>query len=113
LADLEVKSKGLKDKICSKQAMEIKLISKGKTKIQVEIVGEDHTFCNSLRKELWNDKDVKVAGYNIEHPLVSSPVITIETTKKDPKKVLEAAIKRLKTRNAELKKSVSSISKKL
>lgn len=93
--------------------MEIKVIEKEKNKLKIEIIGEDHTFCNSLRKELWNDDDVKVAGYNIEHPLVSHPVLTLETEKKDPKKVLEAAIKRLKTRNEKIKDAVKPILKKL
>ena len=93
--------------------MKIKVIKKEKNKLELEIVGEDHTFCNTLRKELWNDKDVKIAGYNIEHPLISNPVLTIETEKKDPKKVLEAAIKRLKDRNTKIKTAVKSISKKL
>ena len=93
--------------------MEIKVIEKKKNKLKLEIIGEDHTFCNSIRKELWNDKDVKVAGYNIEHPLVSNPVLTLETDKKDPRKVLEATIKRLKSKNAQIKKSMTSISKKL
>lgn len=93
--------------------MEIKVIEKKKNKLKLEIIGEDHTFCNSIRKELWNDKDVKVAGYNIEHTLVSNPVLTLETDKKDPRKVLEATIKRLKSKNAQIKKSMTSISKKL
>ncbi len=81
--------------------------------MKIEIIGETHTFCNALRKELWNDKDVQVAGYNIEHPLVSNPVLTLETEKKDPKKVLEAAVKRLKKRNAKIKDSIKPVSKKL
>ena len=93
--------------------MEIKVIEKEKNKLKLEIIGEDHTFCNALRKELWNDKDVQVAGYNIEHPLVSNPVLTLETEKKDPKKVLESAIKRLKNRNVKLKESIKLVSKKL
>ncbi|MBU4502483.1 MAG: DNA-directed RNA polymerase subunit L [Nanoarchaeota archaeon] len=93
--------------------MEIKVLEKKKNKLKLEIIGEDHTFCNTLRKELWNDKDVKVAGYNIEHPLVSNPVLTLETDKKDPKKVLEATIKRIKDSNAKIKKELTSVSKKL
>lgn len=93
--------------------MKLKVIEKSKNKLKLEITGEDHTFCNALRKELWNDKDVKVAGYNIEHPLVTNPVIIIETSGKDPKKAIEAALKRLKARNAELKTKLQAISKKL
>lgn len=91
--------------------MNIKVIEKEKNKLKLEIIGEDHTFCNALRKELWNDKDVTVAGYNIEHPLVSNPVLTLETEKKDPKKVLESAIRRLKNKNVKIKEAVKAVSK--
>lgn len=93
--------------------MKINVIEQEKNKIRIEIIGETHTFCNVLRKELWNDDDVKVAGYNIEHPLVANPVLTLETDKKDPKKVLEAAIKRLRDKNEKIREAVKSVSKKL
>lgn len=92
--------------------MKINVLEQEKNKLSIEIIGEDHTFCNSIRKELWNDKDVEIAGYSIEHPLVSSPVLTIETEKKDPKKVLESAVKRLKDRNSDLKEAFKTVSKK-
>lgn len=112
MEDLE-KTKGLKNETGNELAMEIKVLKKEKNKIELEIIGENHTFCNTLRKELWNDKDIQVAGYNIEHPLISNPVLTLETEKKDPKKVLEAAIKRLKERNVEIRTAVKTVSKKL
>jgi len=108
---VEGESKGLKNKISTRLAMKLKVLKKGKNKLKIEIIGEGHTFCNSLRKELWNDKDVTVAGYNIEHPLVSNPVLTLETGKKDPKKVLEAAIKRLKNKNAKIREAVKASKK--
>jgi DNA-directed RNA polymerase subunit L len=93
--------------------MKLNVIEQEKNKIRIEIIGETHTFCNALRKELWNDDDVKIAGYNIEHPLVANPVLTLETDKKDTKKVLEAAIKRLRDRNEKIREAVKSVSKKL
>ncbi len=93
--------------------MKLNVIEQEKNKIRIEIIGETHTFCNTLRKELWNDDDVKIAGYNIEHPLVANPVLTLETDKKDTKKVLEAAIKRLRDRNEKIREAVKSVSKKL
>ncbi|MBW3015031.1 DNA-directed RNA polymerase subunit L [Candidatus Woesearchaeota archaeon] len=77
--------------------MELKVIEEGKNRLIVEIQGEDHTFCNALKKELWNDSHVKAAGYNISHPLVGEPRIIVETDGKvDPKKALAEAAKRLK-----------------
>ena len=76
--------------------MEIKVLEQKKNKLIIELKGETHSFCNALKKELWNDKHIKAAGYNIEHPLVGVPQIIIETDGKDPKKALIDAAGRLK-----------------
>lgn len=59
--------------------MELNFLVDEKTKLRVEIKGEGHTLCNPLSNELWEDDHVKAAGYHIEHALVSSPVMIIET----------------------------------
>ncbi len=82
--------------------MELKILEESKGTLKVEILGEDHTLANSIRKELWSDNHVKIAGYDIEHPLVGGPVLIVETDgKEEPKKALIAAAERLKKRNAE------------
>lgn len=83
--------------------MELKIISKEKNSLKLEVMGEDHTLCNALRKELWNDKNIDVSGYHVEHSLISSPVLVIETKKKSPVKALESAADRLIKQNNELK----------
>ncbi|MBI2670952.1 DNA-directed RNA polymerase subunit L [Candidatus Woesearchaeota archaeon] len=83
--------------------MEIKPIEQSKDRLKIEIIGEDHTLSNAIRKELWLDSHVKVAGYNIEHSLVSNPVMLIETDgSENPKKSLQIAIDNLRKRNKEL-----------
>ncbi len=85
--------------------MEIKVIEDKKNKFVFEIDGVGHTFCNILKKELWNDKSVKIATYNIMHPLVSKPKMIIETDgSKNPRKALDDAVKRLKKTNEKFKK---------
>ena len=59
--------------------MELKVIEQKKNSLIVEVAGEDHTFCNVLKKELWNDEHVKVASYSIKHPLVSQLQVIVET----------------------------------
>ncbi len=81
--------------------MEINILEQEANRLKVEIVGEGHTFCNALRKELWNDKSVKIAGYTIGHSLMPRPVLTIEAA--DAKKSLSEAVKRLKKQNKELR----------
>ncbi|MBN2423307.1 DNA-directed RNA polymerase subunit L [Candidatus Woesearchaeota archaeon] len=87
--------------------MDINVIEDKKRRFVFELKGEDHTFCNILREELWNDKSVKVAAYNISHPLIGIPKFIVETdSKKSPKKALKDAVARLKKKNNDLEKEV-------
>ena len=79
--------------------MEINVLEKKKNKLVFEIKGESHGFCNALKDSLWNDKDVHVVGYNIEHPQVGIPKFILETKGKEPSAVLAKGIKRLKKEN--------------
>ncbi|MBC8494604.1 DNA-directed RNA polymerase subunit L [archaeon] len=81
--------------------MELEFVENTKYKIIVNINGSSHTFANVLKKELWNDKDVKVAAYNVEHPLIGIPKLIVETYngKKDAKKAVLEAVERLKKEN--------------
>lgn len=89
--------------------MEINILEQDKNKLKLEIKGEGHTLCNVLRKELSNDKDVKVVGYNIPHSLVGTPILILETEKESPKKALLSAIKRLNKISADLKNKFQKI----
>jgi DNA-directed RNA polymerase subunit L len=80
--------------------MELKILSSEKDSLKIELMGEDHTLANALRTQLWKDSGVKLTGYNIEHPLVSNPILVVEGT--DPKKMLMNAVAELKKNNLEL-----------
>lgn len=80
--------------------MELKILSLEKDSLKIELIGEDHTLANALRNQLWRDSGVKLVGYNIEHPLVSNPILTVEGN--DPKKMLLNAVTELKKSNSEL-----------
>jgi len=80
--------------------MEIKVLEHNKKRIVFELIGADHTFCNSLKKELWNDDSVRAAAYNIAHPLIGIPKFIVETNgQKEADAVLKAAVNRLKKLN--------------
>lgn len=79
--------------------MEINVLEKKKSKLTFEIKGESHGLCNALKDTLWNNKDVKVVGYNIEHPQIGIPKFIIETSGKDPVKVLTEGVKALTKEN--------------
>lgn len=88
--------------------MKIKVIEDKKNKLVLEIHGETHTLFNALKKELWNDEHTKAAGYHIDHPLIGIPRFTIETDgKEEPKKVLLAAVDRLKKTTDKFKEAFS------
>lgn len=81
--------------------MEIKVLEAEKTRLKFELVGKTHTLANVLSKELWNDSDVAVAGYTLEHPMTTNATMIVETHKGDAKKALLSAIGRLKKQNKE------------
>ena len=75
--------------------MDIRILEQDKHRLKFELLGEEHTFCNALRKELWQGKPLDIAGYTIKHSLVSDPLFTVESEKEDPKKLLIEAVERL------------------
>ena len=89
--------------------MAIRVLAHEKTKLTVELVGEMHTLPHLLSKTLWEDKEVTVSGYHVRHPQVGHAVLFVETTKKDPKKVLLETIGTLKKRSAEFKSRFKKI----
>ena len=85
--------------------MEIKILDDKKNKLVVEVNGADHTLCNSIKQELYNDKHVKIATYSIRHPQISVPQMIVETDGEvSPKNALINAVQRLHKINEKFKK---------
>jgi len=82
--------------------MEVKVVQKTKNELKIEIVGEDHTFCNLLQNVLLQDKNVEIAGYDQPHPLIRSSIVYVRT-KRDvsPEKTMQSALKSIKDLNKE------------
>ena len=86
--------------------MEIKILDDKKNKLMVEIKGVDHTLCNAIKREMWNDNQVKVATYSINHPQIGVPKMIVETDGKvSPRNALLSAVQRLQKNNAKFKKN--------
>ena len=82
--------------------MEVDVIESSKNKLVIDVKGEGHALCSTLKKELWQDKNVSVSGYFIEHPQVGIPRMSIETKGNEtPQKALQDACKRLEKHNKE------------
>lgn len=69
--------------------MEIKVLSADKTSVDVEI--DNLTVVEILRTYLNKESSVKLAAWKREHPS-KSPVLHVETTSGDPKKIIKSAI---------------------
>ncbi len=77
--------------------VEIKILKKTKNELKIEVTGEGHTFCNVVQKALLKNKKVDMAGYDIPHPLTSSPIIYIRTKgRSKPEIALRDAVKELR-----------------
>jgi len=88
--------------------VELKVVSKTKTELKIEIIGEDHTFCNLLQNVLLSDKNVEIAGYDQPHPLIRSSIIYLRTKREvSPEKVLLNALENLKDINKEFDEKFS------
>ena len=67
----------------------MKVIKDTKKELEIEITGESHSLCNTLRKTLMEDEDVEAAAYVIEHPIIGEPKLYVKA--KNPKKSLKQA----------------------
>ena len=89
--------------------MEIKILDDKKNKLIIEVKGTNHTLCNALKSELWNDKHVKTATYSIRHPQISMPQMIVETDGEvSPKNALINAVQRIHKINEKFKKEFST-----
>jgi DNA-directed RNA polymerase subunit L len=91
--------------------MELNILEESKNKLIVELKGESHSFCNALKDELWNNKKVNIAGYNIAHPLIGIPKMIVETESGAPKAILVDAANKIKKNAQDFLKAFSKAAK--
>jgi DNA-directed RNA polymerase subunit L len=84
----------------------MKVLKDTKKELEIEITGETHSLCNTLRKTLMEDEDVEAAAYVIEHPIIGEPKLYVKA--KNPKKSLKQAAEIVKSRCNELKDLIDS-----
>lgn len=89
--------------------MEIVSLTNKKNELKIELKAQSHALCNSLTKELWNDKTVTSAGYMLESTMEESPVMTVKTKGKTPKKALLDASKRISKKIDEFEKKFKTL----
>ena len=84
--------------------MEPKIIEHTRYELKLEIGGEGHSFPNLLRKTLLEEPAVEFAGYNIDHPLLASPVFTLRTSRRQANVVMREALEKMLARTEEFRK---------
>ncbi|MDP3990664.1 MAG: DNA-directed RNA polymerase subunit L [archaeon] len=89
--------------------MEFTILEEDKTKIQFQLNGETHTFCNALKQELLRVKGVVIATYKIDHPLIGVPEFLVQTKGIEPRKALKEALKNLAKKAEDFKKEVKGL----
>ena len=89
--------------------MELVFIENRKDSMVVELKGEAHTFPALLCWALLKDPKVKVAVYDVPHPLVGTPRMHVKTKGEEPKAALKKALKLIQKEMGSLEKSVSKI----
>lgn len=55
--------------------MKVNVLKKSGNELKIELQGSSHGLCNLIQKRLLEDDEVDFAGYDVPHPLASSPII--------------------------------------
>ncbi len=80
--------------------MKVNILKKADNELKIEIQGSSHGLCNLIQKRLLEDEHVDFAGYDVPHPLASSPIIYIKMKGKyKPEDALVAAAQKVKKTN--------------
>jgi len=92
--------------------MKVKILKKSENELKIEIQGSSHGLCNLLQKRLLEDKRVGFAGYDVPHPLASSPVIYIRMKGANkPEDALIDAVDKVKETNDTFGKELERVIK--
>jgi DNA-directed RNA polymerase subunit L len=88
--------------------MKVNVLIKSPTELKIEVEGAGHTLCNLLQKKLLEEENVDLAGYDIPHPLASSPIIYVRTKGRvKPEQILKNAIEKTREMNKEFGKELA------
>lgn len=76
--------------------MELRLVNKTNTKLELEVIGENDTLLNLIKQKLLQDPAVETATYVMGHPYLDNPLFVVETKSGKPDAALKAAAKELR-----------------
>ncbi len=84
--------KGIAQRYGAHIRMNLKILNKTDTELEMEIAGETHTLLNLLKTTLLEDDSVEIATYDIKYLGISEPIMYIRTSDKDPLQAARDAI---------------------
>jgi DNA-directed RNA polymerase subunit L len=92
--------------------MKVNVLKKSENELKIEIQGSSHGLCNLLQKRLLEDKRVDFAGYDVPHPLASSPIIYLRMKGANkPEDALIEAVGKIKESNNAFGKELERVMK--
>jgi DNA-directed RNA polymerase subunit L len=97
-------------KLLEEKKLNITIIKENKKELKLEL-DEGHTFCNLLQAMLLEDEDVKIAGYDIPHPLFKKAVFYLQVSGRETaREALKKALEKLKSQTEEFMKKFDEAS---
>jgi DNA-directed RNA polymerase subunit L len=92
--------------------MKVKVLKKADNELKIEIEGSSHGLCNLITKRLLENKHVDFAGYDVPHPLASSPIIYVRMKgKAKPEDAIIEAVEKVKEANEVFGKELDRVFK--
>ena len=92
--------------------MKIKVLKKSENELKIEIEGGTHGLCVLLQKRLQEEPGVDFAGYDIPHPLASSPIVYVRMKVcRKPEEALLGAVEQVRQTNDAFCKELASVMK--
>lgn len=89
--------------------LKVKVLKKEAIELKIEIEGAGHGLLNLLQKRLLEDDTVDLAGYDVPHPLASSPVIYVRMKgKAKPEEALVRAAEKARQTNSAFSKELKN-----
>ena len=73
----------------------LKVVSKEKNSITMEMINYDNTILRPLADELIRDEQVEEARYYIKHPIIDNPKIYVKVKTGKPQAAVKRSIKKL------------------
>ena len=89
--------------------MEVNIIKSEPKELKIEFSEIDQGLLNAIKDALWNNSNVDMAGFNIQHPEIGKPVFFLRTVKENAKDVWNKAIADLDSQAADLAKAVKNL----